>query len=189
MCCEGAGATFPTFAQKAENEYQGHSYGGPAHARLSIPALLTDLLVWLRDATGLLDWMLRKGWIVPDANATVFFVPKEFESPGTALTPAGQGIALTSVQVNNLGNEVLRVAWVWIDVCLERDGGCYQSIRAFPRSYPTIVSPDFNRLQPGDRFTLRIDPIDVPRGRFANVQVHIRSASGRFGRIELVVAP
>ncbi|MEW6568872.1 MAG: hypothetical protein AB1449_12040, partial [Chloroflexota bacterium] len=137
----GGPGTSPTYAQVAEESYRGHSGGGPPDPRVAVPGLFIQLLTWVRDATPLMDWMMDRGWIVPDARAGVsyrhtdippFIMPDLTHldlpnvrwdligstppPPGTILDPGGRGLTITAVQVANSGNQVLHIRDVWIHV-------------------------------------------------------------------------
>jgi hypothetical protein len=192
-----------SYAQTAEETYTGYSYGGPESPITWLASLIPDAVVWIRDNTLLLDWMKNKGWVHADASATIFYKPTEFPPvtvpdlppigfpnnpllptlpPGSVLIPGGQGITITAVQINNSSGEVLHIERVSVNVGNEQ-------IKAFPFEYPTLVSPDYNSIQPGDIFRLNIEPIEIPPSTRAEVKIVVGSETGRWGIITQGISP
>jgi hypothetical protein len=141
----------PSYAQKAEDSYTGHSYGGESTVAMKAVGLLNYALVLAKDTTGILDWMVHQGWNHPDASGGIFYEEKEVEPvlspdartvpdrgapfepvPRTVIIPGGTGMNLTAIQLYNQTYEALGVRYVAVDVY--RDGS---SVPSRTMAYPS----------------------------------------------------
>lgn len=176
---KGGVGSHSSYAQAAEETYTGHSSGGMESPLSAIVGLLCDVVVGLRDNTQILERSMNKGRIHASANAAIFY--KYVDYPLDHATPS---VSLTAVQVQNYSQEVIGIQSIYIDFYLENTSEPYKSAKVFPVGYPILTRPGFNSIQPGDIFKVSMDPVLVYPSTRAEVQIHLRSETGRYGTIQ-----
>ncbi len=157
-----------SYAQEAEEGYTEHSYGGPIPKALAILQLLEDVWVWVRDSTSFLDWMVEKGWRLPDAYGGILCHPTE------------NGLSITAVQIDNRTQEMLHVMRVDVRI------GEHETT-VFPYSEPSLVSERFNDIPPGKIVRIKITPLQISQK--ATVNIILTSESGCIGGVQQEAIP
>lgn len=201
----GAGSP-QSYAQKAEETYTRHSYGGESPVVMKALGLLNNALVLARDV-GLLEFMVRQGWNHPDASGAIFYekagippvlypdpsivpdrgVPYE-PVPRIVVVPGGTELTITAVQLYNQTYEPLSVRYVAVDVL---SAGATQPRRtmAYPLAAPILICGDVGEVGPGDLSRIALERTSVPPGSSATVTIGVVSESGRWGALRQEVSP
>lgn len=192
----------------AESSHRGHSYGGPADARISIPGLVVRGLAWVRDTTGILDLMLRHGIIHGDAKASIYYTPILLPStpaaspgvplrvlPGTggggigAPSSVPSGVLIESVRVDNTSYEPITIAQVRVNLFAGSGDTPYSRHIVHPYISPHFTCVDVRPIAPGDSLRLYIAPFPVASGTRATVEIMLSTATHRFGTIVQELRP
>ena len=191
---KGGVAQPSTYAQRAEESYTEHSLGANKTKGVplsDLPSIVGDFLTWLRDATPLLKWMQRKGWIEEDAQASIAYKIEHYDtditlplsSPEPLLPTMIQSegfqttqnlyCKVTAINLHNTADEPLVVTWVGVN-----------GKQVYPPKSGTFLIP--KDIPPGAFQRLNVEEIAVPIGIGAKIEVEISVKGENTGRWDSV---